>query len=565
MDSLKYSTYLGGTGFGSDTGLSIAIDGFGIAYITGATESSDFPVTSNAYQMTRTSGSRGFVAKIDPTKSGSDSLVYSTYFGDANSGVAVSDSANVYVTGQTFSSSFPVKNALQPTCGSCNFSLGGDAFVAKLDTTQSGEASLVWSTFLGGNKRDGASGVALDNAGNAYVVGTTSSTDFPTTANAPQGSLADAEGLFLSGDFFVARIKGDGSKLLYSTYLGGTSSDFGFGIAVDGSRNAYVIGQTNSDDVPITPGAFQSFTRGNWDIYVAKLSLDPDFSFSPVAPIAADVGGSGSSSVAVNSLDDFNDNIALSVPPSGFTTLFGTNPVTPPANDSASSLLSLNVGPSVTPGSYMLTVTGISGSLAHTVPVNVTVRATAGGVTQVIGTDQALGCIDNSGISNALTSKLAAAQQLINAGKIQEAINTLTALLHQLEAQAGKHIGTCIDPVTGQPFDADAALIADVKALLASLGENLKPNPVMGMVTNSSGLGISGAAITVLNSTKTVIASTTADSTGFYFFAKTSVFATGTKYTVKVTLAKPYKSSTPASQTLSWNSTMVTLGNFVLN
>ena len=290
----------------------------------------------------------------------------------------------------------------------------------------------------------------------------------------------------------------------------------------------------------------------------------PDFSFSPVAAITTEVGESGSSTVTVNSLNRFSGNVTLSIPPSAFTDSFGTNPVSLPANGSASSLLIVGAGPSITPGSYTLTLTGTSGLLTHTTPVSIIVGATSDGITQVIGTDETLGCIDSSGIGNALTSKLAAAQQLINAGKFQEAINTLTALLHQLEAQAGKHVGTCIDPATGQPFDADAALIADVKALLASL-EALKPNPLMGTVTNASGSGISGATITVLNSAKTTVASTMADSTGFYFFAKTSVFAAGTKYTVKVTVAKPYKSSTPSSQTFTWNNAEITLGNFMLN
>jgi hypothetical protein len=97
------------------------------------------------------------------------------------------------------------------------------------------------------------------------------------------------------------------------------------------------------------------------------------------------------------------------------------------------------------------------------------VNPSSDGISQVIATDQALGCIDNSGISNALTSKLHSAQQLINAGKIQEAINTLTALLHQLEAQAGKHITTTCTDSNGNQFDPVQVLIDDVKALLASL------------------------------------------------------------------------------------------------
>ena len=290
----------------------------------------------------------------------------------------------------------------------------------------------------------------------------------------------------------------------------------------------------------------------------------PDFSFSAVSPITTDVGKSSSSTVTVNSINAFGGNVTLSMTPSAFATLFGTNPVAIPANGSASSLLTVKAGPSITPGSYTLTVNGTAGLLAHSVPVGVTVNASSDGITQVIGTDQALGCIDNSGIVNALTSKLASAQQLINAGKIQEAINTLTALLHQLEAQAGKHISTTCKDSNGNSFNPFQTLEDDVKALLASLGA-LKPNPVMGTITNSNGLGISGATITIQNSARTIVTSTTADSTGFYFFAKTSVFVIGGNYTIRVSLSKPYKSSAPSSQSFSWKNAEVDLGNFVLN
>jgi hypothetical protein len=290
----------------------------------------------------------------------------------------------------------------------------------------------------------------------------------------------------------------------------------------------------------------------------------PDFSFSAVNPITTDVGKSSSSTVTVNSINSFSGNVTLGMTANAFTTLFGTNPVAVPTNGSASSLLTVKAGPSITPGSYTLTVNGTAGLLTHSVPVSVTVNASSDGITQVIDTDQALGCIDNSGIVNALTSKLASAQQLINAGKIQEAINTLTALLHQLEAQAGKHVSTTCTDSNGNPFNPFQTLEDDVKALLASLGA-LKPNPVMGTVTNANRLGISGATITVQNSGKANVASATADSTGFYFFAKTSVFVVGGTYTIKVTLAKPYKSSTPSAQSFIWKNAEIDLANFTLN
>jgi beta-propeller repeat-containing protein len=547
--SLKYSTYLGGTGFGSDTGESVAIDSSGNAYITGSAGESDFPVTPDAFQK----GSAGmFVAKIDPSQSGSASLVYSTFFPgqyddfEGFSRIAVLDAADVYIVGVA-SSGFVAKNALQPVSGGVT-----DGFVAKLDLTKSGQDGLLWSTFLGGSDRDNASAVALDSAGNVYVAGTTASTDFPVTPNAPQSSLADAEGLYPPGDFFVARIKADGSKLLYSTYLGGASTDYAHAVAVDGSGSAYVLGESNSDNLPLTPGAFQPFTRGQWDLYVAKLKLQPDFSFSPMAAISAEVGGSGSSTATVNSFDDFADSVTLSASLSGFSAVFATNPVTLAADDSAATAMTVDLGPLVTPGTYTLSVTGTSGALTHSTTVSVTVTVTPDSLIQVIQTDISQDCIDNSGVGNAFIVKLNAAKAYIAAGDIQSAINTLTALLNQLYAQAGKHVKTaCTD-----------SLIEDVQALLASLGAaSIKPNPVMGNTVTSSGLGVAEATVTLIDSAKNAVASATTDATGFFFFAKTSVLTSGATYTLKVSPPKPYKNAT--SPGFTWSRTMVTANSLV--
>jgi hypothetical protein len=203
---------------------------------------------------------------------------------------------------------------------------------------------------------------------------------------------------------------------------------------------------------------------------IGAFEATPDFYFTPISAITTTVGGSDSRTVQVNSFVGFSSAVSLTVPgaPAGFSTSFSTSPVTPASYGFTSSALAVNIGPSVSPGSFTLNVTGTSGALSHSTPLKVTVSATSGGVTQVVGTDLAAGCIDNSGTANAVKSKLAEAQADINAGNIQQAKSVLNDLLNYLQAQRGKHIKTSCT-VNGVTFDPDAVLIADVQALLASL------------------------------------------------------------------------------------------------
>ena len=265
--ALVYSTYLGGRD--SDYGYGIAVDSAGNAYVTGYTESTDFP-TAHALQDFRAGELDAFVAKLTPDGS---ALVYSTYLGGYGGmfeqsygyGIAVDASGNAYVTGQTGSPSFPTASPLQAVFGGYL-----DAFVAKLNPTGS---ALVYSTYLGGSDYDNGYGIAVDSAGNAYVTGGTVSTDFPT-ANPLQAVLGGGQ------DVFVAKLNPTGSALVYSTYLGGSDFDRGFGIAADSSGNAYVTGQTNSVDFP-TANALQPVYGGGpafdpiemgGDVFVAKLN-----------------------------------------------------------------------------------------------------------------------------------------------------------------------------------------------------------------------------------------------------------------------------------------------------
>ena len=253
-----YSTYLGGSG--EDQGLGIAVDNIPNAYVTGRTNSTDFPTTPGAFDTTHNEGEDAFVTKLDPTGS---ALVYSTYLGgraqDSGNGIAVDGASNAYVIGTTISVDFPT------TAGAFDTMLdNGDAFVTKLNAT--GSAPLVYSTFLGGSGNDFGNAIALDPTGDAYLTGQTSSPDFPTTPTAFDSTLGG------TNDAFVTRLLASGSALVYSTFLGGSNVDFGLGIALDSSNNAYVTGQTESPDFPTTPGAFDTTLGGPLDAFVTKLN-----------------------------------------------------------------------------------------------------------------------------------------------------------------------------------------------------------------------------------------------------------------------------------------------------
>jgi len=254
-DSLVYSTYLGGSG--TDYGRDIAVDDSGFAYITGITESTDFPM-ANPYDNSLGYFVDAFVAKLS---SAGNSLVYSTYLGgshvDEGNGIAVDDSGNAYVRGWTISDDFPTAN---PYDGSRNGQQ--DAFVTKFSSAGN---SLVYSTYLGGGGGEAHGyGIAVDDSGNAYVTGLTDSPDFPT-ANPYDGNYNGAI------DVFVTKFSSAGNSLVYSTYLGGSSEDRGYGIAVDASGNAYVTGTTWSSDFPMA-NPFDGIWNGNYDVFVTKFS-----------------------------------------------------------------------------------------------------------------------------------------------------------------------------------------------------------------------------------------------------------------------------------------------------
>jgi hypothetical protein len=254
IDPLIYSTYLTGGVYTYARG--IAIDGSGNAYVTGYTASANFP-TSGAYQSSYGGGGDVFITKLS---SSGNALAYSTFLGgsagDEGYDITVDGSGNAYVLCTTGSADLPTVNAFQST-----YAGEIDAFVAKLSSSGN---TLLYSTYLGGTGTDQPSGIAVDGNGNAYLTGYTRSIDFPTV-NAYQSSRHS------DYDVFVSKLNNSGNTLLYSTYLGGSNEDIGYGITIDGSGNAYITGNTFSADFPMS-NPYQSSNAGNGDAFITKLN-----------------------------------------------------------------------------------------------------------------------------------------------------------------------------------------------------------------------------------------------------------------------------------------------------
>ncbi|MEW5985892.1 MAG: SBBP repeat-containing protein [Chloroflexota bacterium] len=262
-NGLVYSTFIGGGDYDC-WDCDIAIDSEGNIYVTGYTESTNFPATSGAYDTTHNGGWDGYVAKLNAAGS---ALVYATYLGGSGSdcyedcAITVGPDGAAYIGGNTYSSGFPTTPGAYDTTND-----GRDAFITKLSLDGS---QLAYSTFLGGSNTDQAHAIEVDSAGSAYVVGKTSSSDFPTTDDAYDTTH---NGL---SDVFVVRMNPTGDELQYSTFLGGSSSDCGYDCSLALGRNGavYLAGQTSSANFPTTEGAFDTTLNGNNDGFAASLGL----------------------------------------------------------------------------------------------------------------------------------------------------------------------------------------------------------------------------------------------------------------------------------------------------
>ncbi len=313
---LSFSTYLGGTG--ADAAYGIAVGVHGNVYVAGVTHSTDFPVTTGAFQTTCVtaqnpctapySANDGFVSKLS---SDGSTLLYSTYLGGslqtAIQAVAVDSSGNAYVTGFTAAADFPVTTgAFETQCPSPPNTTNGCMlpFVTKLNATGS---ALVYSTYLGGTPTgvssltppgDKGTGIAVDSSGDAFIGGTTDSLNFPTTTSAFQAANP------MAGQIhgFLSELNPAGSALVFSTYLGGTATDQVNGIALDSSGNVYATGWTTSANFPTTPGAFQTGFYGAAGLYITDAFIAK---FSPTGTLVfstlfAGSGGDMANAIAVD-------------------------------------------------------------------------------------------------------------------------------------------------------------------------------------------------------------------------------------------------------------------------
>jgi len=303
---LLYSTYLGGSG--GDTAQAIAVDSSGNAYVTGQTQSADFPrplpspPAPAPFQpgLAAAGAINAFIAQINTTVPGSGGLIYSTYLGgtgtltgggDQGNGITLDGSNNVYVVGTTGSNDFPVSTGAYQTI-SHNQAVGllhRQAFVARFDTIQSGLNSRIYSTYLGGSGSLGDSGTAIvvDSLKNAYITGHETSNDFPVTTGAPQ---ANPQGQ----NAFVAVFNPAGTSLVFSTFWGGDGRTDGAGIALDTASppNMYLTGGTGSSSATFgtSIAAFQTTFGGIQDAFVTKFTPASAAGAVSVAPTSLAFG-----------------------------------------------------------------------------------------------------------------------------------------------------------------------------------------------------------------------------------------------------------------------------------
>ena len=391
--SVVYSTYLGGdgkyapNGFGyGDDAYGVAVDSSSNAYLVGETTSSNFPIVNGLVPNASNTVGEGFVSRIDTTKTGASSLIYSTYLGgqveDLGAAIALGPNNVAYVAGFTQSSQFPTT----PGAYTSPAVSAGVAFVTVLDTTQIGIASLKYSALVGGSSGDSANGVATDSAGNAYVAGVTGSSNFPITSAAYQTSKNNASG---TGFLFKLNPGGKGNAdLAYSTYFGGSGpgGDTALAVAVDSGNNPYIAGQTGSTNFPVYPSNSFQTTLTQFDAsavsagFVAKLTLEPTIVFSTTT-LAFGNEAVGATSTTCGGVSPcvvtLTNNTGAAITPLTIQTLTGANPGDFSAGGGGATPCTGSVPAA---GSCTIAVTftpSINGAESATLPIQYTVGTNA--------------------------------------------------------------------------------------------------------------------------------------------------------------------------------------------
>ena len=375
---LPYLTFIGGSqsgetnGPGEGWGSSLALDATGNIYIAGTTQSSNYPVTANAYEQPVTlshgcdnspnPNTIGVVTKFSPDLS---QMLYSTYFGgkteDQNGSpvcnqvivsIELDAKGNIWLYGDTAESDFPVTaNAISSQLNG-NGAAGQQAFLAELSADGS---TLLYGTYLGGTGQDSAGSMAFDTAGNIWLTGSSNATNYPVTSDALQAQ--NSSGGF---NFTLTELSSDGATILYSTYLGGTADNGSNGIAMafDGSGNIHLSGSTASASFPVTPSAFQPiFANGDMgpdgdDVFYTVLGTGTIGSIGPVAG-----GNSGDTTITVNGAG-FESGATCSLV-SGTTTIASASAAVNAAGTEISCTFALN---GQATGSYNVVVSNANGT-----------------------------------------------------------------------------------------------------------------------------------------------------------------------------------------------------------
>ena len=283
--ALIYSTFLGGTS--TDSAAALAIDASSNLYVAGTTLSADFPTTANAILAGNRGGYDPFVAKIDP-KAGTSGLIYSTTYGglltDKGTGVAVDSKGIIYLSGWTYSTDFPSSVGIVGDVPNTFYIGQGDLFLVGIDTTKSGQAGIVFATYLGGTGYDEATAMQFAPNGNLYIAGYTLSTDFPVAGNAPQRKNNGNADMFLMALDFKQK---PSDWIVFSTYLGGSGDDVPYGMSIDPQGRVNLVGYTHplsaianptAKAFPTTSNAIQTKSLGLMEAVIARVdpSLSPE-------------------------------------------------------------------------------------------------------------------------------------------------------------------------------------------------------------------------------------------------------------------------------------------------